>query len=90
MRKLTIERWVTLESGMDEEMSKGNTKDIITSEKVVDTRRSSAMKGAFAKMSMDVARRGLHWWGGKGNDGDAVDTGSSTEAATSLKALIMR
>ena len=32
VRKLTIERWVTLESGMDEERSKGVTKDIFTSE----------------------------------------------------------
>ena len=33
MRKLTIERWVMLVSGMDEERSKGGTKDIFTSEK---------------------------------------------------------
>jgi len=33
MRKLTTERWVMLESGAEEERSKGGMKDIFTSEK---------------------------------------------------------
>jgi hypothetical protein len=33
MRKLTIERWVTLRSGAEEERSKGGRKEMLTSEK---------------------------------------------------------